>query len=185
MQCLAILARWGEASMQAIKTLNDVIEPAKAGIMISLQDFAIGGGQYRKDVTKLLTQLNIPVIKGIRLTDRTTEEWQLSTDGIPWDGVHYRIAMPELQGISQPMILATASISYIDKLTGLKLSPSRPVVEQVEQLTSRMHNWIKLQQKDNQQKRVALIYYNHPPAVIISGQITLMSLPLSGKYLID
>lgn len=163
MQCLAILARWGEASMQAIKTLNDVIEPAKAGIMISLQDFAIGGGQYRKDVTKLLTQLNIPVIKGIRLTDRTTEEWQLSTDGIPWDGVHYRIAMPELQGISQPMILATASISYIDKLTGLKLSPSRPVVEQVEQLTSRMHNWIKLQQKDNQQKRVALIYYNHPP----------------------
>ena len=163
LQCFAILARWGEASMQAIKNIKTIIKPAKAGIMVSLQDFAIGGGQYRKEVTKLITQLNIPVIKGIRLTDRTTEEWQLSTDGIPWDGVHYRVAMPELQGISQPMILATANTPYIDKLTGLKLSPSRPVLEQVEQLTSRMSNWTKLQQKDNSKKRVALIYYNHPP----------------------
>lgn len=163
LQCFAILARWGEASMQAIKNIKTIIKPAKAGIMVSLQDFAIGGGQYRKEVTKLITQLNIPVIKGIRLTDRTTEEWQLSTDGIPWDGVHYRVAMPELQGISQPMILATANTPYIDKLTGLKLSPSRPVLEQVEQLTSRMSNWTKLQKKDNSKKRVALIYYNHPP----------------------
>ena len=163
MQCLAVLARWGEASMQAIKTLSNVTKPAKASIMVSLQDFAIGGGEHRKEVTELLTQLNIPVIKGIRLTDRTTEEWQLSTDGIPWDGVHYRVAMPELQGISQPMILATASAPYIDKLTGLKLSPSRPLLEQVEQLTSRMNNWIKLQLKTNANKRVALIYYNHPP----------------------
>ena len=162
-QCFAILARWGEASTQAIKSINDVIKPAKASIMVSLQDFAIGGGQYRKEVTKLLTQLNIPVIKGIRLTDRTTEEWQLSTDGIPWDGVHYRVAMPELQGISQPIILATANTPYIDKLTGLKLSPSRPVMEQVTQLTSRMSKWITLQQKTNINKRVALIYYNHPP----------------------
>lgn len=163
LQCLAILARWGEASMQAIKTIQDVIKPARAGIMVSLQDFAIGGGGYRKEVTELLTQLNIPVIKGIRLTDRTNEEWQLSTDGIPWDGVHYRVAMPELQGISQPMILATASSPYIDMLTGIKLSPTRPVKEQVKQLTSRMSKWITLQQKSNAEKKVALIYYNHPP----------------------
>lgn len=163
LQCLAIMARWGEANMQAIKSIQDVISPARAGIMVSLQDFAIGGGQYRKEVTELLTQLNIPVIKGIRLTDRTYEEWQLSTDGIPWDGVHYRVAMPELQGISQPMILATASTPYIDKVSGLKLSPTRPVKEQVNQLTSRMSKWITLQQKSNAEKRVALIYYNHPP----------------------
>lgn len=162
-QCIAILARWGEASMQAIKSIPKLIKPAKASILVSLQDFAIGGGQYRKKVTQLLTQLNIPVIKGIRLTDRTYEEWSLSTDGIPWDGVHYRVAMPELQGISQPMILATASTPYIDKLTGLKLSPSQPVHNQVESLTSRMSNWSKLQQVDNNIKRVALIYYNHPP----------------------
>ncbi len=162
-QCFAILARWGEASMQAIKNINNIIKPAKASILVSLQDFAIGGGQYRKNVTKILTRLNIPVVKGIRLTDRTTTEWQLSTDGIPWDGVHYRVAMPELQGISQPMILATASLPYIDKLTGLRLSPSRPVLEQVEQLASRVTNWTKLQQLDNSKKRVALIYYNHPP----------------------
>lgn len=162
-QCVAILARWGEASMVAVKTLRELVKPAKPNILLSLQDFAIGGAQHRKDVTKLLIELNIPVIKGIRLTDRTTEEWQLSTDGIPWDGVHYRIAMPELQGISQPIILATASTPYIDKLTGLKLNPSRPVSEQVEQLTSRMSNWIRLQQLDNSKKHVALIYYNHPP----------------------
>lgn len=162
-QCLAILARWGEASMQAIKTIAHIIKPAKASIMLSLQDFAIGGGLYRKKVTKLLTQLNIPVIKGIRLTDRTQSQWQLSTDGIPWDGVHYRVAMPELQGISQPMILATAQPAYIDKLTGLKLAPSKPVIEQVKQVTSRMNNWVKLQQKNNSQKHVAIIYYNHPP----------------------
>ena len=163
MQCIAILSRWGEASMQAVKTLDDVLQPATANIIISLQDFAIGGGQYRKKVTQLLSQLNVPVLKAIRLTDRTAEEWKLSTDGIPWDGVHYRVAMPELQGISQPMIVATASTPTIDKLTGLKLSPSQPAIEQVKQLTARVTNWVKLQKKHNSQKRVALIYYNHPP----------------------
>jgi len=163
MQCLAILSRWGEASMQVVKTLNDLLQPAAANIIISLQDFAIGGGQYRKKVTESLSKLNVPVLKAIRLTDRTAEEWKLSTDGIPWDGVHYRVAMPELQGISQPVILATASTPSIDKLTGLKLSPSQPAIQQVKQLASRVTNWIKLQKKENSQKRVALIYYNHPP----------------------
>ena len=163
LQCLAILAQWGEASMQAIKNLADLIQPARAGIMVSLQDFAIGGGEYRKAVTALLKQLNIPVINGIRLTDRSVEEWRLSSDGIPWDGVHYRVAMPELQGLSQPMILATATAPHLDELTGIRLSPSQPVVEQVDQLTARMINWIKLQQYSNSQKRLAIIYYNHPP----------------------
>ena len=163
MQCLVLLSRWGEASMQSIKTIHSVIKPARVAIILSLQDFAIGGGQYRKTVTELFKQLNVPVIKGIRLTDRTNEEWQLSSDGMPWDGVHYRVAMPELQGISQPMILAAASAPTIDALTGLKLSPSHPVMAQVKQVTARMANWVKLQQQDNSKKRVAIVYYNHPP----------------------
>ena len=71
--------------------------------IVSLQDFVIGGGEGREQSTEWLSRLNVPVLKGIRLADRSRHQWMLSEDGLPWNSVHYRIAMPELQGISQPV----------------------------------------------------------------------------------
>ncbi|MGF2687893.1 cobaltochelatase subunit CobN [Marinobacter sp. DUT-3] len=162
-QCFAILSRWGGASLEAVRTLDNAVGPATLSGIISLQDFTIGGGEGRRQVTEALTQLDVPVIKGLRLASRTANQWQLSVDGIPADKVHYKLAMPELQGVSQPMVLATAEPEVIDEHTGVALTLTQPVPDRVAAVADRLKRWQVLQTKDNADKRVAIIYYNHPP----------------------
>ncbi len=163
LDCLALFALWGESSTQALKMLEGLQANAPLVAIVSLQDFVIGGGEGREQSTKWLSRLNVPVLKGIRLTDRSRHQWMLSEDGLPWNSVHYRIAMPELQGISQPLVLATAATSWIHALTGLRLSITEPLPEQVERIVKRISGWSRLRTKSNAEKRVAIVYYNHPP----------------------
>ncbi|MFV8572100.1 cobaltochelatase subunit CobN [Marinobacter sp. SBS5] len=163
LQCFAILSRWGGASLDALRTLEEAIQPATLAGIVSLQDFTIGGGEGRREVTEELIRLNVPVIKGLRLASRTRNQWQLSVDGIPTDQVHYNLAMPELQGVSQPMVLATAEPQEIDPQTGVALTLTQPVPNRVAALAERLERWQVLQTKDNTDKRVAIVYYNHPP----------------------
>ncbi|XKH02375.1 cobaltochelatase subunit CobN [Marinobacter nauticus] len=162
-QCFAILSRWGGASLEAVRTLDKATEPATLTGIVSLQDFTVGGGEGRRPVTEALIQLNVPVIKGLRLASRTTNQWRLSVDGIPADKVHYKLAMPELQGVSQPMVLATAEPETIDEQTGVALTLTRPVEGRVQAVADRLKRWQVLRDKPNAEKRVAIIYYNHPP----------------------
>ncbi|WP_091644969.1 cobaltochelatase subunit CobN [Aquisalimonas asiatica] len=162
-QCFAVLARWGGASVEAVETLAERSAPAELTGVVSLKYFTVGGGEGRRDVTEAFGALDVPVVKGIRLSDLTEPEWQLSEEGIPWDNVHYQLAMPELQGISQPMVLATAESPETDDATGVTLKLTRPVPERVEAMADRMQRWQRLQTADNADKRVALVYYNHPP----------------------
>ena len=142
MQCFAILSRWGGASLEAVRALNETVGPATLSGIVSLQDFIIGGGEGRRQVTEALVRLNVPVIKGLRLASRTTNQWQLSIDGIPSDKVHYKLAMPELQGVSQPMVLATAEPEVIDENTGVALTLTQPVPERVDAVADRLKRWV-------------------------------------------
>ena len=162
-QCFAVLARWGGASVEAVVTLARRAAPASLAGVVSLQDFTVGGGEGRREVTEAFGELDVPVVKGIRLSDLSKPQWQFSEAGIPWDAVHYQLAMPELQGVSQPMVLSVAQPSETDDATGVRLTLTRPVDERVAALTDRMERWSRLQQLDNADKRVALVYYNHPP----------------------
>ncbi len=162
-QCFAVLANWGGATVEAIRSLPETVGEARLGAIVALQDFTLGGGDGRREVTEALTSLDVPVLKGIRLAERTREQWRLSSDGMPPDTVHYQLAMPELQGISQPMVLATAAPPTIDERTGVRLALSRPVSERVESMAGRLQHWLELRRMDNADKRIALIYYNHPP----------------------
>lgn len=162
-QCVGIIAPWGSKTLVALQQLQRGRIKGKLGAIITLQDFLLGGGEQHEQVTTVLQQLDVPVLKGIRLHDRTEAEWHMARDGIPVDAVHYRIAMPEAQGISQPMVLATASEPVSDAVTGLEFRYSEPNPPQIAAMTERISGWINLQRKANAEKRLAIIYYNHPP----------------------
>ncbi|WP_439135394.1 cobaltochelatase subunit CobN [Pseudomaricurvus sp.] len=159
--CLRVLAKWGEASVEAVDILAQYRD--RIGVVVSLQNFVIGGGEGRAEVTQSLEALNVPTLKAIRLTDSTEDEWRLSEEGLRWDSVHYRIAMPELQGVSQPLVVAAMTPPSLDKATGLKVTLSRLIESQVTLLNQRVDRWLALQEKSNADKKVGIIYYNHPP----------------------
>jgi cobaltochelatase CobN len=160
--CVSILAGWGKPSEQAIEALVS-FESTQPFALIALQDFVIGGGEGRGAVTKKFEALNIPVFKGIRVTELSALEYELSSTGLPSDSVHYRVAMPELQGVSQPHVLALASSVKLDPLTGSRLSISQVLTKEIERIQARVNGWLALKTNDNVNKKVAIVYYNHPP----------------------
>lgn len=159
--CLSLLADWGEASVEAMRLLNRH-SPA-IGAVVSLQDFVIGAGEGRATVDAELATLNVPVLKAIRLTDTTLAEWQLSEAGLPQDSVHYRVAMPELQGVSQPLVVSAMSPTSLDTRTGLELALPEPIETQIQLLERRVNRWLTLQVTPVNERKVAIVYYNHPP----------------------
>ena len=163
MQCLAFFARWGETSTAALKKIADVNRQFPVAGIISLQDFVIGGGEGRLASLGHIAEIGVPVLKAIRVTDRTEAEWRYSDDGLAWDSVHYRIAMPELQGIGQPLVVAAASPEDTDPVTGVRLTQTLPIDDQIGLAISRIDAWRRLRHKQNADKKVAIIYYNHPP----------------------
>ena len=160
--CVSVLAGWGKPSEEAIETIRSFKSTQPLAI-IALQDFVIGGGEGREAVARKFIALNIPVFKGIRVTELSALEYQLSPTGLPSDSVHYRVAMPELQGVSQPHILALASSAKLDSLTGASLSISQVLTKEVARLQARIKAWLVLKTTGNSAKKVAVVYYNHPP----------------------
>lgn len=165
-QCVSLLAAWGEPSVAAVNTIAHLMKGKRAATpaaILSLQDFVIGGGEGREAVLQALQALNMPVLKGLRSMDWGYSDWQLSAQGLPPDSVHYRLAMPELQGVSQAQILSVASDSGIDPATGAALRRSEIIDAELKRQLRRVDNWLTLQSKRNADKRIAIVYYNHPP----------------------
>ncbi len=163
LRCVAVLARWGAASREAMERLSELIAPATPVALIVLQDFVVGAAEGREAVTQALTKLNIPALKALRLTERSALQWRLSPDGLPPDTVQYRVALPELQGIGQPVVVVAAGKTQRDHLTGIELRRPEVLPTEIKRLVSRAVRWQRLAQKANRDKRIAIVYYNHPP----------------------
>ncbi|MFP4696746.1 cobaltochelatase subunit CobN, partial [Thiohalospira sp.] len=161
--CVVARAAWGEPTAEALERLEEAVAPGRPAGVVSLQDFVLGGSDASERATRALTELDVPVVKGLRLPDTDGATWRLGEAGIPTDTVSYRLAMPERQGVSQPLVLATAGEQHTHDATGLELAPLRPQAERIVATAERLERWVALQEKDNADKRVALIYYNHPP----------------------
>ncbi|WBS04970.1 cobaltochelatase subunit CobN [Pseudoduganella sp. SL102] len=161
--CVQVLTRWGGASREALERLPELVAPARPAALVVLQDFVVGAAEGREAVAEALKRLDIPVFKGIRLSDRTALQWRLSPDGLPPDSVQYRVALPELQGIGQPIVVAALGQAQRDRLTGIENRPPVMLDAEAARLAARVNRWLALRDKPNRDKRVALIYYNHPP----------------------
>ncbi len=163
-QCVSVLAAWGPPSVSAVDTIAALTAKQRgASAIVAVQDFVIGGGEGRETVSAALEKLDVPVLKALRMSEWSEADWQLSDQGIPRDAIHYRLAMPELQGVSQPQVVALAEPTQLDPLTGAQVSRSKPVEPEIERQARRLNNWLRLQEKKNADKRIAIVYYNHPP----------------------
>jgi cobaltochelatase CobN len=162
LDCFVVFAGWGRASSDALEAIGKQAGTRLAA-MISLQDFVIGGSSDRLAATSRIEQLDVPVFKAVRLHDTTAQAWRLSEHGLAWDSIYYRISMPEMQGVTQPIVIAAAGQAQLDSLTGIAVTRTESIPSQVEQLTARVARWARLQQMRNADKHVAIVYYNHPP----------------------
>lgn len=125
--------------------------------VVSLTGFALVGGPARQDHPKAvesLKRLNRPYMVALPLVFQTTEEWMDSDLGLHPIQVALQIAIPELDGAIEPIIL-----SGRDGTTGRAIA----LQDRVEAVAGRALKWASLRRKPKLDKKVAITVFSFPP----------------------
>ncbi|MDV2998403.1 MAG: hypothetical protein N5P05_000009 [Chroococcopsis gigantea SAG 12.99] len=125
--------------------------------IISLTGFALVGGPARQDHPKAiesLKRLNRPYMCALPLVFQTTEEWEESDLGLHPIQVALQIAIPELDGAIEPIIL-----SGRDGNTGKAIA----LQDRIEAIAQRALKWANLRKKPKLDKKVAITVFSFPP----------------------
>ena len=125
--------------------------------VVSLTGFALVGGPARQDHPKAidsLKRLNRPYMCALPLVFQTTEEWEASDLGLHPIQVALQIAIPELDGAIEPIIL-----SGRDGATGRAIA----LQDRIEAIAQRALKWASLRKKPKLEKKVAITVFSFPP----------------------
>jgi magnesium chelatase subunit H len=124
---------------------------------VSLTGFALVGGPARQDHPKAiesLKRLNRPYMCALPLVFQTTQEWEESDLGLHPIQVALQIAIPELDGAIEPIIL-----SGRDGTTGKAIA----LQDRIEAIAQRAMKWANLRKKPKLNKKVAITVFSFPP----------------------
>jgi magnesium chelatase subunit H len=125
--------------------------------VVSLTGFALVGGPARQDHPKAiesLKRLNRPYMVALPLVFQTTQEWEDSDLGLHPIQVALQIAIPELDGAIEPIIL-----SGRDGATGRAIA----LQDRIEAVAQRALKWANLRRKPKLDKKVAITVFSFPP----------------------
>ncbi|NEO33880.1 MAG: magnesium chelatase subunit H [Symploca sp. SIO3C6] len=125
--------------------------------VVSLTGFALVGGPARQDHPKAiesLKRLNRPYMVTLPLVFQTTQEWEESDLGLHPIQVALQIAIPELDGAIEPIIM-----SGRDGNTGKAIA----LQDRIEAVAQRALKWANLRRKPKLNKKVAITVFSFPP----------------------
>jgi len=138
--------------------------------LINLQSFFLSGtksgkddktdireGKIAKSGVEILKKLNVPVFHPLIAHYKTEEEWRKDMHGLGAN-VGWSIAMPEFEGVIEPVIIGTQSKEDNGKYV--------PIDERIEKVAKRIKNWIELRNKPVEKRKVAFIFNNNPCASV-------------------
>ena len=137
----------------------DPLEPEQAIVdaVVSLTGFALVGGPARQDHPKAidtLKRLNRPYMVALPLVFQTTEEWEESDLGLHPIQVALQMAIPELDGAIEPIVL-----SGRDGMTGRAIS----LQDRISSIAERAMKWGNLRRKPKLDKKLAITVFSFPP----------------------
>ena len=106
--------------------------------------------------------LGVPWIYGIRAYSQTPDEWKNSTIGLPIAFISPMVAIQELEGDIEPIVIGA---KIVDEIT--QVSMNVPIDgsddNRISYIVNRTLMWTNLKYMDNSEKKVAFIYYSYPP----------------------
>jgi len=110
----------------------------------------------KPDDRVFLEKQNIHVMD-VMLSRQTRAEWEATGKGVTPDRITTMLSSPEAYGATEPMMVGATE-------GGSKGVPSHlePIPERIHAAALRAKRWVSLAEKNNAEKRLAVIYYNNP-----------------------
>ncbi|ODS32389.1 MAG: cobaltochelatase [Candidatus Scalindua rubra] len=109
-----------------------------------------------------LEKCGVPVINLITVYGKDGKTWENDPVGLSSLEVSWQLAIPEIAGLIQPTVVSYRMRERDDE-TGFFVEQRKDIPGQVRSVVNRMRAWINLQNKENSDKKVAILYWNYPP----------------------
>ncbi len=117
---------------------------------------------FSEETKRILCRINAPVFIPLSAHAITIDQWKRSPKGISTIRVAWQVCIPEQNGAIEPSMVGGKRSAYLKDL-GNQVFDAVPMPEYVEHLVRRIKAWHRLKAKSNKEKRIAILYWNHPP----------------------
>ena len=128
-------------------------------LIMNMSGFAMVGGGAENDAPAAIAQLqraNVPAWAVIPLFFQTEDEWRGNATGLNPVQAALQVAIPELDGASEPRVYAAGAERGPDK--ALYALP-----EELKRLATRAARAARLRHINNAEKKVSVVLFNFPP----------------------
>jgi len=129
--------------------------------IVKLVSFMVGAAKGAESDAKsaetgseLLARLNIPVFQPVITFYKSLEDWETSpgiTDDVTWC-----VAMPEFEGVIEPVMIGASSIRSGEDCTRI------PVRDGCGKVAQRVKRWVTLANKPVQDRKIVFLLNNNP-----------------------
>ena len=139
--------------------------------LVSLTGFSLVGGPAYNDseaAVSVLKALNVPYIAAHPLEFQTLEQWEDSAQGLGPIETTMLIALPELDGATNPTVFAGRHEVAPDHQNG-NSKPMAPAYERIAKLTERVEKLACLRKTEVADKKVAIVLFGFPPNAGAAG----------------
>ncbi len=138
--------------------------------LLSLTGFSLVGGPAFNDAKaaeEMLARLDVPYLSAQAIEFQSIEQWAGSARGLLPVESTIMVAIPELDGATNPMVFAgrpdASSESEGDAPATARGHMMEPIADRVETLSSRVHKLIELRRTSMAERNIAIVLFNFPP----------------------
>lgn len=154
----AVYTCYGFPAQESLGFFLDARDQSRVDLILS---FALKfSSSINPQVKRLLKQLNVPLINAQSLYLQTIPQWESSPQGLQPLEVSWSLANPELSGLIEPSVLLGKQ-AFKDPKSNKTLYQYKLIKKNLKLLIPRLKKWLALQDKPNQEKKAAILYYNH------------------------
>ncbi|MEO0911802.1 MAG: magnesium chelatase subunit H, partial [Pseudomonadota bacterium] len=132
--------------------------------LISLTGFSLVGGPAYNDSSAAedaLAALDVPYIAAHALEFQTIDQWQGTSGGLTPVEATMLIALPEIDGATNPMVFGGRS--------GTAARTMAPAPERIERLADRAAKLASLRRSEAAERKTAIVLYGFPPNAGAAG----------------
>ncbi|OPY53498.1 MAG: cobaltochelatase subunit CobN [Methanosaeta sp. PtaU1.Bin060] len=110
---------------------------------------------------QVLKGVDVPVIHPVTVYHKTEADWRQDVHGLSSSEVGWSIALPEFEGLIEPILVGASSW---EDMAGSTCEKHNGIEDRVQKIARRTGRWIRLRKKPPSERRVAIILHNNPCA---------------------
>ncbi len=147
--------------------------------LVSLTGFSLVGGPAYNDskaAVKILKELDVPYVAAHPLEFQSISQWESSTQGLGPIETTMLVALPELDGATNPTVFAgrigDGSPRQNDRKSSeehLKNREMMPCNERIKNLVQRVKKLCDLRRKECAERKIAIVLFGFPPNAGAAG----------------